>query len=316
MVRRAVARRAESPIESSETAPQTPRVSIEIIVRRTLFAVACIACGAVGAHAQQALNWAADDGTRVAKLAKEGSRIDGRHLTMWIPPSFPRADAEALARRLDPAVGGLWERVGVHDWQRVPKGKITFYLVDDAFVSHASGRSAVFVPMARVRDGRAPYLHEATHELLASKQSERGGDRSTPVPLWMSEGMADYVARLVAQDNGITEQGPFGTPTLDGVDDVCAGRARTPDGAAMMPYVGGAGRPDVLFTTDRQRFAPTFYACSLSFTKYVAGRVGLDTLVGLFAFPPREMIKRLDRVAATPLATVRSEWLRSLKLAP
>jgi hypothetical protein len=161
--------------------------------------------------------------------------------------------------------------------------------------------------MARVRDGRAPFLHEATHELLASK---RGGVR----PLWLTEGMADYVARLVAEESGITEEGPFGTPTLEGVDATCAERGRTADGATMIPYVGGVGRPDVLFTTDRQRFAPTFYACSLSFTKFVAGRVGLDAMVGLFALSPADMMSRLDRFAGAPLAGVRAEWLRLVKL--
>lgn len=267
---------------------------------------------------QQPLNWAADDGKRVAVLAKDGARIEGEHTIIWFPPSFARADADALLKRLDPAVAGLWGRVGVHDWQVVRKGKITYYLVEDTFVAHATARSAVFVPMARVRDGRAPFLHEATHELLASKwadpSSSREGRPSVVRPLWLTEGLPDYIARLVAGDAGITEEGPFGTPTLDGVDAVCAERARTADGTAMMPYVGAAGRPDVLFTTDRQRFAPTFYACSFSFTKYLAGRVGLDALVALFALTPTDMATRLERFAGAPLAEVRAQWLRQLRL--
>jgi hypothetical protein len=261
------------------------------------------------------LDWAADDGKRVAALAKDGARIEGEHAIIWFPSSFSRADGDALLKRLDPALAALWRRVGVHDWQLVPKGKITYYLVDEAFVAHASARSAVFVPMARVRDGRAPFLHEATHELLASKRtdsSSRSGAQPVVRPLWLTEGLPDYVARLAAAEVGMIEEGPFGTPTLDGVDAVCAERARTADGAAMMPYVGGAGRPDVLFTTDRQRFAPTFYSCSFSFTKYLAGRVGLDALVGLFALSPAEMIGRLDRFAGEPLADLRAEWLKRI----
>jgi len=280
-------------------------------IPRRLVVTACILATPAFGFAQQPLNWAADDGNRVAALIKDGAHVDGEHTIIWFPRSFSRADAEALRGKLDPAVAGLWRRVGVHDWQIVPKGKITYYLVDDAFVAHASGRSAVFVPMARVQDGRAPYLHEATHELLASKRHDAGQPAAVR-PLWMTEGLPDYIARLVAQDTGITEEGPFGTPTLDGVDATCAERASTADGATMLPFVGAAGRPEVLFTTDRQRFAPTFYACSFSFTKYLASRVGLDALVGLFGLTPGEMATRLDRLAGAPLATLRAEWLKSV----
>lgn len=263
---------------------------------------------------QPLLNWAADDGKRVESLAKSGSRLDGENLVLWFPSSLPKADAEALLKRLDPAVAGLWRRVGKHDWQAVPKGKITYYLSDDTFVAHASGRSAVFVPMARVKDGRAPFLHEATHELLASNRVDRSRRGPGARPLWLTEGLPDYIARLVAEEAGITEEGPFGTATIVGVDAICAQRARTPDGATMVKAVGSAERPEVLFTTDRQRFAPTFYACSFSFTKFLAGRVGLDALIGLFALTPAEMNARLERLTGGSLAEARAAWLRLLEL--
>lgn len=266
---------------------------------------------AAPATAQQPLNWAQDDGKRVAELEKDGYRLDGEHVTLWCPPSLARADADVLLKRLDPGVDGLWRRVGTHAWQAVPKGKITYYFSEDAFVAHASGRAAVFVPMARVRDGRAPYLHEATHELLASTRTGGSGAR----PLWLTEGLPDYFARLVAAELGTTEAGPFDTPTIAAADGICAERARTPDGATMLPYVGGDGRPQVLFTTDRSRFAPTFYTCSLSFVNYLADRVGLTTLVDLFGDGPAETMALLDRLKGRRLADWRTEWLRLLKLA-
>jgi hypothetical protein len=265
--------------------------------------------------AQQALNWAADDGSRVATLAKDGARLEGENVILWFPKSLALADAEALLKRLEPGVAGLWSRVGRHDWQTVKKGKITYYLSDDTFVSHASGRAAVFVPMARVRDGHAPFLHEATHELLASTRTDRT-PAGTPArrPLWLTEGLPDYIARLVAANAGMTEAGPFDTPTIAGVDNVCTERARTANGAAMMPYIGGGGRPEVLYTTERSRFAPTFYACSFSFVKYLADQVGLNELINLFAFEPADMNARLDRLRGRKLSEWRAEWLRLLNL--
>lgn len=265
----------------------------------------------------QPLNWSADDGKRIESLEKGGTRFDGTHVILWFPPSLSRSDAELLVKRLDPAVEGLWQRVGVHEWQAVPKGKITYYLHDDAFVSHASGRAAVFVPMARVKDGRAPFLHEATHELLFStRKAPAPTDGTTPVvrPLWLTEGLADYIARLAADQLGISEEGPFGTPNLSGIDAVCAERARTPDGATMLPFVGANAQPDVLFTTERPKFAPTFYSCSFSFTKHLAERVGLETLIDLFALTPVDSVARLDGVAGKPLSLVVTEWRTRLGL--
>ena len=141
------------------------------------------------ASAQQPLNWAADDGKRVKTLEKEGTRLDGESIVLWFPASLSRTEAESLVKKLDPAVAGLWRRVGVHDWQAVRKGRITYYLSDDTFVAHATGRAAVFVPMARVKDGRAPFLHEATHELLASKRIDRSGRTPVEVVEHLLEGV-------------------------------------------------------------------------------------------------------------------------------
>ncbi len=265
--------------------------------------------------AQQQLNWAADDASRVATLAKDGSRLEGEHVIVWFPASLARADAEALVKRLDPGVAGLWRRIGTHEWQAVAKGKITYYLSDDTFVSHGSGRAAVFVPMARVRDGRAPFLHEAVHELLESTRTDPPS-AGPPIerPLWLTEGLPDYIARLVAADVGIVEAGPWDTPTIAGADAICAERARTPDGATMIRFIGSSETPEVLFTTDRRRFAPTFYTCSLSLVNHLSERVGLNHLLELFAFGPAGMNARLDRLGSKKLSEWRTEWLRLLRL--
>jgi len=285
------------------------RLSGRLACRVVTIVVTAVIAGA--GVAQQPLNWSQDDGTRVAALKHDGFRIEGDHVIVWCPRSMARPDAEALVKRLDPGVAGLWRHVGTHAWQAIPKGKITYYLSDDAFVAHASGRAAVFVPMARVRDGRAPFLHEATHELLASTRTDRSpGAPATRRPLWLTEGLPDYFARLVAAEIGTPESGPFDTPTINGADAICAARARTSDGAAMVAYIGTDERPEALFTTDRGRFAPTFYTCSLSFVSYLVDHVGLDTLVGLFGVGPAEMNARLGALNGRKLSDWRIEWLR------
>lgn len=281
---------------------------------RTAATAVALCLTATVAAAQQALNWSADDGQRIETLRATGSRIDAVNLVLWFPPALPGGEADALARRLDPAVAALWAQVGTHDWQVVPRGPLTYYLSDDTFVAHATGQGAVFVPMARVKDGRAPFLHEAVHELLASRRLGPPGVGTPRPPLWLTEGLPDYVARVVAADLGLTEQGPFGTPSLAGVDAVCAERATTTDGATMLPFVGGPGRPAVLFTTDRARFAPTFYSCSFSFVKHLVARSSLAEVVSLFGETREGLATRLDTIGGKPLADVRADWLRAIGL--
>jgi len=132
--------------------------------------------------------------------------------------------------------------------------------------------------------------------------------------LWLTEGLPDYIARLVAADLGTTESGPFDTPMISSADGICADRARTADGATMMPFIGSTERPEVLFTTDRSRFAPTFYTCSLSFVNYLVERVELKTLIDLFDLAPSDMIARLDQLRGKKISEWRSEWLRQIKL--
>ena len=279
-----------------------------------LLGVIGILMAAANLAAQQPLNIGADAASRVATLERYGSRLDGEHVILWFPQSLSLPDAEALMKRLEPGVAGLWRRIGIHEWQAVPKGRITFYLSEDSFVAHATGRGAVFLPMSRVKDGRAPYMHEAAHELLASTRAALS-PAGAPVrrPLWLTEGMADYFSRLVSADVGTPEEtGPFGVSLAD-ADALCAERARTPDGATMIPYIGSNEQPGVLFTTDRIRFAPTFYTCSLSFVRYLSSHVGLDVLVDLFAHEPAEMNARLDTVGNRTTSGWRTEWLRTLK---
>ena len=72
--------------------------------------------------------------------------------------------------------------------------------------------------------------------------------------------------------------------------------------------------PDVLLTTDRVRFAPTFYSCSLSFTKYLAEHTSLDALINLFALTPTESVARMNGIAGRPLPAIVREWRTKLGL--
>jgi hypothetical protein len=283
--------------------------------------IALVMFGGASPHPQstpQPLNWAADDEKRVAALAASGRRLEGTHVVVWVPTAIGEVEHRALVERLDRGVAALRDAVGSHEWQAVRQQKITYYISDDRFVSHGTGRAAVFIPLERAKDGRAPYLHEAMHELLATPDTRAGVEaerfeRIKTRPLWLAEGLPDYVAQTVAVRTGVAEGDVFANGGLDGVDRTCASRLSGPAGRTILPFIGAPGRPDALFTTERQTVAPTFYACSFSFTKYIVDRVGLPATIALIPLIPTNTVhQKLEALTGKTMANLRSDWLRAI----
>jgi hypothetical protein len=266
------------------------------------------------------LDWAADDGKRVAELTTGGERREGELVVLFTPAgALDDAEEAALLERLDKGIAALREVVGRHDWQVVRESKITYYVSADRFVSHASGRAAVFIPLVRVQDGRAPFLHEAGHELLATFSRPLTPDPAqrdrvvTKRPLWLGEGLADYVAQTAATRAGVKEGDVFDIGGLPGADAACRERLKGPRGAEVLPFIGALGAPAALFTTERQQVAPTFYACGTSFTNFLVGRIGLQPTIGLMPhILTGDVLPRIEKAAGVSMDTLRADWRKAI----
>jgi hypothetical protein len=263
----------------------------------------------------QLLDWSADDGKRVADLAARGRRIDGTEVVVWTPVSVSEADQRALVARLDRGVAAVRAMIGKHAWQVVGGDKITYYVSEDRFPSHATARAAVFIPLARVQDDRAPYLHEAVHELLSTaatrKMIESPGMPSQPI--WFAEGIADYIAGAVAAKAGLTGGDVFDIGGLDRVDRTCAERLKGPAGSDVLPFIGAHGAPVALYTADRAKVAPAFYACSFSFTKFIVERVGLAPIVAAAPLVDTEGLHaQFEKLLGKSLSAASTDWLREI----
>jgi hypothetical protein len=265
------------------------------------------------------LNWSADDGKRVAELTATGERREGRLVILFTPAgAVDDAEEKALLERLDKGHAELRSVVGRHPWQVVRAEKITYYISPDRFVSHASGRGAVFIPLARLQDDRAPYLHEAGHELLAAfvrsaADSERAARPVAARPLWLTEGLADYVAQTAAARAGVREGDVFDIGGLTGADAACRDRLKGPHGPEILPFIGALGGPAALFTTERMEVAPTFYACGFSFTKFLVGRIGLAETIALMPLiRDNGVLPRIEKLAKTSMDALRVEWRKAV----
>jgi hypothetical protein len=276
-----------------------------------------------------ALDWSADDSARVTFLARHGREYRRAHAIVMAPPdSLDPAWLEAWVDSLDRALAHMAGLMGApYAWQRLGGRPVRFYLSPGRFVSHASGRDAVFISLARVRDGQAPYLHEAAHEMLAPPapffpyehaDSAAEEQAAAVFPLWLSEGLPDVLAQSAAAATGFREGDVFAVGGLERADSTCAARlAASPRRAEILEKVGGRGRLEALFTTDRAQVAPVFYACSQSFTRSLAGRVGLRALVVLFPLiPSGRWAAALEAATGDSLPALRRAWLTAIGAEP
>ncbi|HEU4996894.1 MAG TPA: hypothetical protein VFT29_18885 [Gemmatimonadaceae bacterium] len=137
---------------------------------------------------------------------------------------------------------------------------------------------------------------------------------SAAFPLWLSEGLPDVLAQMVAAETGFSEGDVFAVGGLARADSTCAARlAASARREEILEKVGGQGRLMALFTTERGDVAPVFYACSQAFAKFLTDRVGVAGMVGLFPHIPDGTWQNvLAASAGQPLAELRRRWLDRL----
>jgi hypothetical protein len=274
------------------------------------------------------LDWSADDSARIAFVTAHAQVYRSTAAIVMAPSdSLDSGWLAGFADSLATSLASLTATVGgPYPWQRLGGKPILFYFSPGRFISHASGRGAVFISLTRVRSGSAPFLHEASHELLAPPPpfypfeypDSIAEQRAAGFPLWLSEGLPDYLAQVTAAATGFHEGDVFEVGGLAKADSTCAARlSGNPRQSEILAKVGGEGRLEALFTEERESVAPTFYACSQAFTKYLVDRMGVRAVVALF---PRiqdgTWHAALATAAGKPLSTLRREWLATLALSP
>jgi hypothetical protein len=271
------------------------------------------------------LDWSAEDSTRVRFVTAHGTAQRHHQLVIWAPTDSVDAGwLAAFGDTLDKGLRDLRALVGgPYSWQRIGNRPVVFFFSPGRFVSHATGRDTVFISLNRIRRGEAPFLHEASHELLTPRgpffadEYPDGGEqerRAAQFPQWLSEGLPDYLAQSVAKATGFPEGDVFEVGGLDKVDSSCAVRlANSARRDEILTKIGGQGRLGALFTEDREVVAPTYYACSQSFTKYLVDRIGVKAVLGLFPeIPAGTWNGKVEQLAGEPIAALRRKWMDQL----
>jgi hypothetical protein len=236
----------------------------------------------------------AEDGR--ARIERERSVLEYRGSELGA------AEAEAFARLVDDGVADVEALVspGLPAWAK-RTGRIRFVVSSEIDISRTWGHSVV-LPLARVRERRAPYLHETVHALVPAR-----GDRT-----WLSEGLACYLESYVAETRRGYDAHVFTRAGDAGIHAAARRTLASPAGLAVLPWVGAPGEPPRL-EEDREGVARPFYVLSQSLAKHVVEAVGLAPLVrALVASDPGAFEAQTGRSDAA----WRESWLGTLAARP
>ena len=245
--------------------------------------------------AQDTVNTMPTNRSVAAALREDGVRVQTERAILYFQEG--QLSAEEMDRfggLVDQGIGHLQEYLGVPP----PDRRIQYFISDRIETSYSSYRS-VFLPLSRVKERSAPYLHESSHVLAPCHDC----------PMWFSEGLASYLQSWVSENRGGYDGVIFTRRGNRGIDRDAKRWLSGERGQAVLPFIGRQGEPPAI-QYDRSNVAAPFYVMSQSFVKYLAEKTGMEKVRLLIAAGDFEG----QMVAATGKSSEqwKAEWLASL----
>lgn len=261
------------------------------------------------------------DSIGIVQLVKNGEKVSKGSVIAWFPKdSLPTKRMHEIVDTLNIGIAAAERFIDApHTWQVHQKGTpYTFYFRPESFISHASCAGFVSIPFWRIKQGKAPWLHEAVHEML-NTNAGNWFNASIPdevwaknMPLWLSEGLPDYISMHVSQTLNLPEFDVFSNSMRTNVDSACREDLKGSKADTILSYIGKRGAMAELFGHSRRLYAPTFYHCSCSFVKYLAEQAGVHPLVASLAAYPGEM-EELEKRMSLSMQELKKLWLTQIK---
>ena len=199
-----------------------------------------------------------DDRNLANNLTKTGTCVEQDRATLCFETgALQPDDITAFANLVNQGIMDIEAYLGV---SRLNGRKIRYFISEDVGISHSTWRS-IYLPMSKVRNHTAPYLHETTHVLAPCDDC----------PMWFSEGLASYVQSYVSEHTGGYDGGIFSRRGNRGIDFDARRWAASDRGKAVIPFVGMHGEPAAI-GYDRSNVAAPFYVMAQSFVKFIMER--------------------------------------------
>jgi hypothetical protein len=149
----------------------------------------------------------------------------------------------------------------------LPKDRKVRYFISNQFsTSHSRGHS-IYLPLARVVNQSAPYLHETVHSIVPCPNC----------PMWFSEGFASFAQSYVSEHMGGYDGIIFARKGNLGIDRDALRWLAGDRGQAVLPFIGKPEEP-LQINEDRSNVAAPFYVMAQSLVKYIVENSDVKTL--------------------------------------
>lgn len=182
------------------------------------------------------------------------------------------------------------------------EAKVRYYIGSQIEISHSIGGS-VFLPMARVGNQTAPYLHETTHVVAPCRDC----------PMWFSEGLASYVQSYVSEHLGGYDGVIFARHGNRNIDRDAAHWLAESRGQAVLPFIGKYEEPPHI-AYDRSNVAAPYYILAQSLIKHIIEKAGVTSLATVF--PSDDFENAVSSGTGKSTADWKQDWLLKIASKP
>ena len=230
-------------------------------------------------------------------LMENGVAVETDRATLWFEGGALESNARAaFAELVNRGILDIETYLGV---SRASNRKIRYFISSQVEISHSIWRS-VYLPMSKVQNRTAPYLHETTHVLAPCDEC----------PMWFSEGLASYVQSYISEHSGGYDGRIFSRRGNRGIDQDALRWLASERGQAVAPFIGVPGEPPAI-NYDRSNVAAPFYVMAQSFVKFLVEHATMEKLHCVFEAKDFEA-KFLNATGKTDGAW-KEQWLAELR---
>jgi hypothetical protein len=182
----------------------------------------------------------------------------------------------------------------------LPKDRKVRYFISSQFsTSHSRGRS-IYLPLSRVGNQSAPYLHETVHSIVPCQSC----------PMWFSEGFASFVQSYVSEHMGGYDGIIFARKGNRGIDRDALRWLASERGQAVLPFIGKREEPPQI-NEDRTNVAAPFYVIAQSLVKYIVESADIKTL--RLVMDDADFENALERLTGKTPEQWKQTWLNRIQ---
>jgi len=264
-----------------------------------------------------------NDSAGITQLINNGVKISLGKAICWFPKdSLSEEQMSAVASMINRGISAAEKFIHAPlPWQaHAINEPYTFYFRFDTIISHASMAGFVSISFWRIKSGKAPWLHEALHEMLDTStgswfnSSVTEDEANKEMPLWLFEGLPDYISLKVSQLENLPWYDVFSKTSATNIDSIFKEDLKSEKASYILPFIGKKGIIAELSSKDRVLYAPTFYHGSSSFAGYIADKYGIEILLSTISSFRKEQ-EKIEELTAKQIDVLKREWIDKMGIA-